>query len=147
MSTTTDVTVSDPARELIGRAPGGHWIGGERAAGQSGETFETIDPATGEAICSIAQGSAGDVDAAVGAARAAFEGGWATMPPHKRAGLIYELAEQIKRNLPELAELESLDNGKPIGYARGDVIASIAHLRYFAGWPTKIEGATIPTAQ
>ena len=59
---------------------------------------------------------------------------------------MYTLAELIKANGKELAELESLDNGKPLGAARGDIAASVAHLRYYAGWPTKIEGETIPVS-
>ena len=62
----------------------------------------------------------------------------------KRAGMIYTLAELIKANGDQLAEVESLDNGKPLAAAAGDVAAAVAHLRYYAGWPTKIEGETIP---
>jgi len=93
----------------------------------------------------VAQGGPEDVDRAVRAARAAFEP-WAKLSPSKRAGLIYTLAELIKANLAELAELESLDNGKPLAYAKGDVAAAVNHLRYYAGWPTKIEGETIPVS-
>ena len=67
--------------------------------------------------------------------------------PAKRAGLMYSLAELIKANGAELAELESLDNGKPIGDAQADIGASIGHLRYYAGWPTKIEGETLPVSR
>jgi acyl-CoA reductase-like NAD-dependent aldehyde dehydrogenase len=68
------------------------------------------------------------------------------LSPAKRAGLIYSLAELIKANGAELAELESLDNGKPLASAGGDIAATVNHLRYYAGWPTKIEGETIPVS-
>ncbi len=71
----------------------------------------------------------------------------ARLTPSKRTGLIWALGEAIKANLPELAELESLDNGKPVAYAQGDMAAAVGHLRYFAGWPTKIEGETLPVSR
>ncbi|MGH2957678.1 MAG: aldehyde dehydrogenase family protein, partial [Solirubrobacterales bacterium] len=111
-----------------------------------GGSFETVDPATGQPIAAVAQGSAADVDRAVGAAREAIEGKWGSLAAHKRTGLIWDLAAAIKANLPELAELESLDNGKPVAYAQGDMAAAVNHLRYYAGWPTKIEGETIPVS-
>jgi acyl-CoA reductase-like NAD-dependent aldehyde dehydrogenase len=146
MATATAAALSDAAREFVSAGELGMWIGGERAPASAGRTFETIDPATGEAICEVAYGGPDDVDRAVGAANAALEGPWAELTPSKRAGLIYGLADQVKANLPELAELESLDNGKPLSYAKGDIAAAVNHLRYFAGWPTKIEGETIPVS-
>ncbi len=121
-------------------------IGGERAQAADGRTFETIDPATGEPICAVAHGGAEDAARAVAAARDALEGPLRKVSPSKRAGLIYALAELIKANGAELAELESLDNGKPLAAAGGDIAASVAHLRYYAGWPTKIEGETFPVS-
>src|SRR5262249_45505917 len=76
----------------------------------------------------------------------AVEGGGGRRSRWKGWGLIYKFAEAIKSHLPELAELESLDNGKPIAHAQGDVAAAVGHLRYYAGWPTKIEGETIPVS-
>jgi len=145
MATATAQALSEPALGFVSAGPHGHWIGGEQVPSADGRTFETIDPATGESICEVAQGGPEDVDRAVRAARAAFEP-WAKLSPSKRAGLIYALAELIKANLAELAELESLDNGKPLAYAKGDVAAAVNHLRYYAGWPTKIEGETIPVS-
>jgi acyl-CoA reductase-like NAD-dependent aldehyde dehydrogenase len=142
--TGTAQALSDPAQAFLERVPGRHFIGGEWLESADGATFETIDPATGSAIVAVAQGGPEDADRAVAAARSAFEGGWGTMPPHKRTGLIWALAEAIKANGAELAELESLDNGKPVSYAKGDMAAAVNHLRYYAGWPTKIEGETIP---
>jgi acyl-CoA reductase-like NAD-dependent aldehyde dehydrogenase len=145
MTTATAEALSDSAREFVSQ-PRGLWIGGEEAPAADGRTFETIDPATGAAITEVAQGGPEDVDRAVAAAREALDGGWRTLSPAKRAGLIYAYAEAIKADLAGLAELESLDNGKPVGYAKGDVAAAVNHLRYYAGWPTKIEGETIPVS-
>jgi acyl-CoA reductase-like NAD-dependent aldehyde dehydrogenase len=145
MTTATAEALSDSAREFVSQ-PRGLWIGGEEAPAADGRTFETIDPATGSAITEVAQGGPEDVDRAVAAAREALDGGWRTLSPAKRAGLIYAYAEAIKADLAGLAELESLDNGKPVGYAKGDVAAAVNHLRYYAGWPTKIEGETIPVS-
>jgi acyl-CoA reductase-like NAD-dependent aldehyde dehydrogenase len=145
-ATTTTEALSAPAREFLERGPGRHFIGGEWIESADGATFETIDPATGQPITEVAQGGPQDVDRAVAAAREAFEGAWAKVSPSKRTGMIWALSEQIKANLPELAELESLDNGKPVTYAKGDMAAAINHLRYFAGWPTKIEGETLPVS-
>ncbi|HSJ18458.1 MAG TPA: aldehyde dehydrogenase family protein [Solirubrobacterales bacterium] len=145
MATATAKSLSEPAQEFVAAAPHGHWIGGEQVASADGHSFETIDPATGEPICEVAQGGPEDVDRAVRAAREAAEP-WARLSPSKRAGMMYSLAELIKASLPELAELESLDNGKPLPYAKGDVAAAVNHMRYYAGWPTKIEGETIPVS-
>ena len=145
-TTSTTDALSGPAREFLGRAPGRHFIGGEWLEPAGGATFQTIDPATGAPIADVAQGGPADIDRAVAAAREAFEGAWAKTSPSKRTGMIWALAEAIKANLPELAELESLDNGKPVTYAKGDMAAAVNHLRYFAGWPTKIEGETLPVS-
>ena len=146
MATATAEALSDAAREFVAAGPHKLLIGGERLEAADGRTFATIDPATGEPICEVAQAGAEDVDRAVAAARAALEGPLRKVSPSKRAGLMYTLAELIKANGDELAELESLDNGKPLAAAKGDVAASVAHLRYYAGWPTKIEGETIPVS-
>ncbi len=121
-------------------------IGGERLEAADGHTFETIDPATGEAICAVPLAGAEDVDRAAAAARAALDGPLRKVSPSKRSGLMYSLAELIKTNGEQLAELESLDNGKPLKAANGDIAATVGHLRYYAGWPTKIEGETIPVS-
>ena len=146
MATATAEAISERAREFLARAPLKLVIGGEQVEAADGRTFETIDPATGEAICEVAQAGPADVDRAVKAARGALEGPLRKINPAKRAGLIYSLAELIKQNGDELAELESLDNGKPLASAKGDIAATVNHLRYYAGWPTKIEGETIPVS-
>ncbi len=146
MPTATAQSLSVNAREFIVGGPQKLLIGGERLDAADGRSFQSIDPATGEPICEVAQAGAEDVERAVAAARAALDGPLRKVSASKRAGLMYSLAELIKANGDELAELESLDNGKPLAAAKGDVAASVAHLRYYAGWPTKIEGETIPVS-
>jgi acyl-CoA reductase-like NAD-dependent aldehyde dehydrogenase len=123
-------------------------IGAERPAAADGRTFATLDPATGREIARVPQAGAQDVGRAVAAARAAFaEGPWATMPAAGRERLMHALAQAMEDRAEELAQIESLDNGKPVGLAQYvDVNGAIAHLRYFAGWPTKIEGGVLPVA-
>ena len=145
MATATAEALSDAAREFAS-GPHGLVIGGERPEAADGRTFETIDPSTGEPICEVAQGGSEDARRAVAAARAALDGPLRKVSPSKRSGLMNSLAELIKANGEELAELESLDNGKPLAAAKGDIAATVNHLRYFAGWPTKIEGETIPVS-
>ena len=146
MTTAQVESLSEATRDFLGRIPGKLLIGEELSEATDGATFATVDPSTGEEICQVAQGSAADVRRAVEAAQAAFDGPLRKVNPAKRSGLIYSLAELIKANGDELAELESLDNGKPLAMATGDVAATVAHLRYYAGWPTKIEGETIPVS-
>ena len=146
MATVTAQGLSDAARAFVDDSPKKLLIGAERLEAADGRTFDSIDPATGEPIGAVAQGGAEDVERAVTAARGALEGALRKVSPSKRAGLMYSLAELIKANGAELAELESLDNGKPLAAANGDIAASVAHLRYYAGWPTKIEGETIPVS-
>jgi acyl-CoA reductase-like NAD-dependent aldehyde dehydrogenase len=140
--------LSPAARAFCAREHG-LLVGGEWVPAAARATFETLDPATGNAIASIAHAGPQDVDAAVAAARDAFADGapWRTMAPAARASVIWTLADLVEQHAGELAELESLDNGKPLKFARHvDVASSVAHLRYFAGWPTKIEGATLPVS-
>jgi aldehyde dehydrogenase (NAD+) len=146
MATATAQSLSPAAREFVERGPQPLVIGGELLEAADGRTFETIDPATGEPICEVAFAGPDDVDRAVKAARAALDGPLRKVNPSKRSSLMYGLAELIKANGEQLAELESLDNGKPVASAGGDIAATVNHLRYYAGWPTKIEGETIPVS-
>jgi acyl-CoA reductase-like NAD-dependent aldehyde dehydrogenase len=146
MATATIDQLSEPARVFVSSGPQRLLIGDERPEAADGRTFETLDPATGEAICEVAQGGGDDAARAVAAARAALDGPLRKVHAAKRSALINALAELIKANGDELAELESLDNGKPLAMARGDIAAAVNHLRYYAGWPTKIEGETIPVS-
>src|SRR3954465_467244 len=122
------------------------FIGGKWVPSASGKTFETIHPATEEVICEVAEGDKEDVDAAVDAARDAFENGpWATLDARDRGALMYKLAELIEEKGEELAGVERLDNGKPISDSRAaDIPLVIDCLRYYAGWADKIQGSTIP---
>ncbi len=146
MAKATAQALSPPALEFLDQGPQRLLIGAERPEAADGRTFETIDPATGDVICEVAFAGPEDVGRATAAARAALEGPLRKVSPSKRSGLMYGLAELIKANGDQLAELESLDNGKPLAAAKGDIAASVSHLRYYAGWPTKIEGETIPVS-
>ena len=122
------------------------FIGGKWTPSASGKTFETLHPATEEVIAQIAEGDKEDIDLAVDAARAQFDGGeWSRMDARDRGRLMYLLADKLEEHLDELAALDTLDNGKPIRDARAaDIPLAIDCLRYYAGWADKIEGATIP---
>jgi len=129
--------ISKPRKMLIN----GKWV--ESA---SGKTFPTYDPSTGEVLARIAEGDREDIDRAVKAARAAFETGpWPSLTASERGRMVWKLADLIEQHLQEFAELESLDNGKPLKVARAaDVPLAVDLFRYMAGWATKIEGNTIP---
>jgi aldehyde dehydrogenase (NAD+) len=110
-----------------------------------GGSFDTLNPATGEAIAQVAAGTAADVDKAVKAARHALESGpWATMDAADRGKLMFDLADLIERHSEELAALESLNCGKTINDSIGDMQGVVNTLRYYAGWADKIEGRTVP---
>ena len=121
-------------------------IGDEFRPALSGKTFKTVNPATEEVICEVAEGDAADVDLAVHAARAAFETGpWSRMDARDRGRLLSKLADLAEQHQEELAALETLDNGKPINDSRAaDLPLAIDCLRYYAGWADKIHGDTIP---
>ena len=121
-------------------------IGGKRVDSASGKTFPTYDPATGKVLAQVAEGDKEDVNRAVAAARQAFEtGAWPKITPSQRGRLIWKLADLLEEHLEEFAQLETLDNGKPLTVARvADLPLAIDLLRYMAGWATKIEGSTIP---
>jgi aldehyde dehydrogenase (NAD+) len=121
-------------------------INNEWVNSTSGKQFDTINPATGEVICSVAEADAPDVDKALQAARAAFTSGkWPKMSASARGELLYKLADLIEQNIEELARLESLDNGKPVSDSLNiDLPGVIACYRYYAGWADKIQGKTIP---
>jgi aldehyde dehydrogenase (NAD+) len=120
----------------------GQWLEGSKS-------FDTTNPATGEVLTQIAEANASDVDRAVEAARKAFDekgGAWRKMSASERGRLIWRLADLIEQHIDELAELETLDNGKPIFESRNvDLPMVIDVLRYYAGWATKIHGETVNT--
>ncbi len=121
-------------------------IGGKWLDAASGKTFPTFNPATGEVLARVAEGEKEDIDRAVKAARTAFETGpWRKMTPSERGRVIWKIGDLIEKHLEEFAQLDSLDNGKPIGVARAaDVPLATDLFRYMAGWATKTEGNTIP---
>lgn len=119
-------------------------INNEWVESVSKKKFATINPATGEVICEVAEADAADVDKAVQAARKAFNGEWRKISATARGNLLYRLADLIEENLDELARLETLDNGKPINDSVGDIESVIACYRYYAGWADKVQGKTIP---
>ncbi|HEY2486446.1 MAG TPA: aldehyde dehydrogenase family protein [Candidatus Binataceae bacterium] len=121
-------------------------INGKWVAAKSGKTFETINPANEEVLALLAEGDKADVDEAVKAARKALDGKWGSMGPHERARYLLKIAELIDSHADELAELETLDNGKGVTFSRGfDVPAAAETFRYYAGWCTKIYGETNPS--
>jgi phenylacetaldehyde dehydrogenase len=142
---------SDGIRKLLRREPA-HFINGEWVRSTHDKRIPVYDPSTGREIASVADASVEDVDRAVAAARAAFDDGrWTGLAPSQRERFIHRLADLIEAHLDELAELESIDNGKPRSSSGGyDIPRAIATLRYMAGWATKLSGehvepATFPT--
>jgi len=124
-------------------APGRLLIDGRWQDAADGGTLPVTDPCTGEIVTRVAAATAADVDAAVAAARRAFDGPWPATPPAQRARLLWRLAELIERDADELAALEVRNTGKPLALARRfDVAMAAECLRYHAGWCTKLEGAT-----
>jgi len=121
-------------------------IDGKWVNAVSGKTFPTYNPATGEVLAQVAEGDRADIDAAVKAARKAFDSGpWSRMTPSERGKLIWKLADLVDEHVEELATLETLDNGKALAIARAaDVPLASDMFRYMAGWSTKLEGTTIP---
>jgi phenylacetaldehyde dehydrogenase len=121
-------------------------IDGKWVPAASEQTFEVTNPATGQTVARVAEGDKADIDSAVRAARRAFESGpWPQMTPSERGKLIWRIGDLIAKHNDELAELESLDNGKPMSVARvADVPLAADIFQYMAGWCTKIEGKTIP---
>ncbi|UQD52070.1 betaine-aldehyde dehydrogenase [Bacillus methanolicus] len=122
------------------------YINGQFVESTSKKTFDTYNPATGEVLASVFEAGPEDIDLAVKAARKAFdEGPWSKMSAAERSRLMYKLADLMEENKDELAQLETLDNGKPIRETTAaDVPLAIEHMRYYAGWSTKIVGQTIP---
>src|SRR6202521_2851802 len=123
-------------------------IDGKWVDARSGKTFTVEDPATEEIIAHVPAGDKADIDLAVTAARRALETGpWSRISPAARQRLVWSLGDLLERHADELAELEALDNGKPVTNARrDDVQGSIEMFRYMAGWSTRLTGETIPVS-
>jgi phenylacetaldehyde dehydrogenase len=143
--TTQEIPIHQQVKTFVGTSRK-MLIGGKWTDADSGKTFATYNPATGEVLAQVAEGDRPDVDRAVAAARKAFENGpWRRLTASERGRLIWKLADLLESHMEEFAQLESLDNGKPVGVARvADVPLAVDLLRYMAGWATKIEGNTIP---
>jgi hypothetical protein len=143
----TFMTVTHPSETARTLATRNHelLIGGEWVASASGMTFETRDPGTGELLATVAEGGARDIDRAVRAARTALEDGpWSRMTPSERGRIIHRIGDLIMEHADELAELDSLDNGKPKAVAlAADVPLAADIFWYMSGWATKLKGGTV----
>jgi acyl-CoA reductase-like NAD-dependent aldehyde dehydrogenase len=139
--------VTPAVREFVSRRRK-QLIDGQWVDAASGEHFTTVDPATEAPLAEVPAGDREDVDRAVRAARRALESGpWARMTASERGRAIWKLADLIEQHAEEFAQLETLDNGKPIAVARAaDIPLVVDHFRYYAGWATKVEGETIPVS-
>jgi len=143
-----DMSLQEGTLDFLSSDPKMLLINGEWKEAASGETFPTINPATGEVLARVALAGQQDVDLAVDAARRAFESGpWTVMHGDDRARLLWRVAELIERYADELSDLETLDNGKSLHIARkGNIPMAARHFRYYAGWAGKIADATLPVS-
>ena len=123
-------------------------IDGDWKSAESGETFDSYNPSTGEIIAQIAAGDLADVNLAVDAARRAFDGPWRRFTPAQRQNMMLKMAELLERSIDELALLDVLEMGHPIGAPFNAAVNQIVidSLRYYAGWATKIHGETVPNS-
>jgi aldehyde dehydrogenase (NAD+) len=120
------------------------FIANEWTPARNGQTFEAINPSTEEILTQVARGGPDDVDDAVAAAREAFEGPWRRVKPEERGRLLYRVARELEARINEFAELETLDTGKPLAHAHGEISGCVRYLDYYAGAADKIHGETIP---
>jgi acyl-CoA reductase-like NAD-dependent aldehyde dehydrogenase len=130
-------------------APGRLWIGGAWRDPANDRRREVVNPATEEVLTTVAEAGASDVDAAVKAARDAMAPGspWSTMTPGARARILWRVADEIARRGKELAEVETLNNGKPITESEKIDLPLVGEIwRYYAGWPTKVAGEVLPVS-
>lgn len=141
-------TLNEKVKDFLSK-PIGLYINGNFVPAKSGKTFETLNPATEEVLATVSEAQAEDIDVAVEAAHRAFhEGPWSALTTAERSHLIYKLADLLEENREELAQLETLDNGKPFKNAlEDDVDGTVNHFRYYAGWATKLYGQTIPISK
>lgn len=142
----TDITLRDGVARFLADDPGRLLIDGTWVDAHEGTRFATLDPATGTTLAHIARAGAADVDAAVTAARRALDhGAWPAMTPPERSKLLWRIADLMEEHVDDLAELETLDQGKNLRTSRfGEIPAAINQFRYYAGWPTKIMGQVLP---
>ncbi|MER5794515.1 aldehyde dehydrogenase family protein [Streptomyces sp. NPDC001980] len=141
----SSVALLSPEAASFVRRTHGLYVGGAFVPAADGRTFPTYDPSTTQHIADVPFAGPADVDKAVAAARSALDGAWGALPALVRSRLLVRLAELIEEHAAELAEIEALDGGKPVAVNEVmDLPAAIEHFRYYSGWPTKIEGETIP---
>jgi len=147
MTSTPTATSATDARQFVAREHG-RLIGGAWHPASDGGRLESVDPATGRPLTTLAAATPVDVDRAVGAARQALESSpWPALSPLDRGQVLLAIAELVEEHADELALIESLDNGKPVSVARAvDVGTTVKLFRYFGGWPSKLEGSTIPVS-
>ncbi|PSR33071.1 MAG: hypothetical protein C7B44_14935 [Sulfobacillus thermosulfidooxidans] len=144
MSIDTTNAILPRVRAFLQNQPHPLFIGGKFVPSISGKTFATMDPARDEKLADVYEAGPEDIDAAVLAAEKAFAGRWHTLTPSERGRIIWRLADLMEEHAEELAQLETLDNGKPIRESRNaDVPLAIDHFRYYAGWATKLSGEVI----
>jgi len=123
-------------------------IDGQERAAEGGETFTTVDPATEQVLAEVALASAGDVDAAVQAAKGAhLDGRWRQLDPAKRARVLLQVADVLARDAGEIGWIDTLDHGKPLKMARAEMLSASDCFRYFAGLVDKPMGDVIPSRQ
>lgn len=132
------------ADSLLPSGPLEHFVGGEWITGSSDDTFQSINPTTGDPLVSIYEGTKDEVDRAVEAAWNAYETRWAETTPAERQQLLQSIADRLEARAEDFTRIEVLDNGKPITEARQDIELAIDHLRYFSGAARTIEGRTVP---
>lgn len=139
--------ISESVRSFL-KHDHGLWIDGKEQAADSGETIDVINPADAQVLSRIARAKTSDIDRAVASSTTAFEDArWRGLAPAERTKCLLALADLLEESAEDLAILDCLDNGMPLRQSRGEIKSSIAHLRYFAGWATKIYGETIPVRQ
>ncbi len=135
-----------PATRAFLSRPAKMLIGNQWRDAASGEQIEAFDPATGKGLGKFAAGGKEDVDQAVTAARRAFKGAWRKITPYERGRLLQKAAALIEKNADELAQLITLENGKPLWEAKKEVGTAVSWTEYYAGWTTKLLGDTIPVS-
>ncbi|MES4886124.1 aldehyde dehydrogenase family protein [Streptomyces sp. NPDC000349] len=146
MNTSASLAANRPAPAFASR-PHGLFIAGREQPATDGETMATVDPMTGADLTTIAVAGRDDIDAAVRAAHCAFEGpAWGAIGPEQRSRMLNQIADVIEANADELATLDSLEMGGPLMLTHGMVDHTIEVYRHYAGWPTRIYGATAPSA-
>jgi phenylacetaldehyde dehydrogenase len=134
-----------PQQEQFLKHGGKMYIDNRWVDALSGKTLDVYDPVTGAVLTQVAAADKEDVDVAVKAARKAFDGGaWSQLTPSKRGQLLWRIADLLERDFDAFVRLETIDNGKPLAFSRGDVTLAIDMFRYMAGWTTKIRGETTP---